>query len=146
MTEQPSTSAPAVRLIFEYEGDTVRLVSQEPVDVDIPRFAPTEQLADHFVETRDAEGGLLARVPVRGGFVQSTEVFPEDHTEEITRVETEARGAFTVVVPDQDDAVRVAVMRAGRARLEEARERGLSPAPDEAEDLELGGFPLERRR
>jgi hypothetical protein len=148
MTEQPSSGAPAVRLIFEYEGDTVRLVSQEPVDVDIPRFTPTEQPADHFVETRNDQGALLARVPVRGGFVQSTEVFPEDHSEAITRVDTEARGAFTVVVPAHDDAVRVAVMRAGRARLDLIRDRGLSPTPEagEPEDLELGDFPLERRR
>ncbi len=45
MTEQPSTTGQAVRLIFEYEGDTVRLVSQQPVDVTIPRFAPAEQFA-----------------------------------------------------------------------------------------------------
>ena len=146
MTEQPTSSPAAVRLIFEYEGDTVRLVSQEPVDVDIPRFTPTEQPADHFVETRNDQGALLARVPVRGSFVQSTEVFPEDHNEAITRIDTAASGAFTVVVPAQDDAVRVAVMRAGSARLDVTRERGLSPAPGDAEDLELGTFPLERRR
>jgi hypothetical protein len=144
--QQPSTGSPAVRLIFEYEGDTVRLVSQVPVDVDIPRFTPTDQLADHFVETRNDRGALLARVPVRGGFVQSAEVFPEDHNEEITRVDTEVRGAFTVVVPAQDEAVRVAVMRAGRARLDLTRDRDLSPVPGEPEDLELGDFPLERRR
>jgi hypothetical protein len=145
MTEQPSSSAAAVRLIFEYEGDTVRLVSQEPVDVDIPRFTPTEQPADHFVETRNDKGALLARVPVWGAFLQSTEVFPEDHNEEITRVDTEARGAFTVVIPAQDEAVRVAVMRAGRRRIDVSRDRGRSPTPGESEDVELGDFPLERR-
>lgn len=147
MTDQePSTGAAAVRLIFEYEGDTVRLVSQQPVDVDIPRFAPTEQPADHFVETRNDRGAMLARVPITSGFVQSTEVFPEDHSEQITRVDTEARGAFTVVVPAQDEAVRVAVMRAGRARLDVTRDRDVSPVPGESDDLELGDFPLERRR
>jgi hypothetical protein len=142
MPEQPA----GIRLIFEYEGDTVRLVSQEPVDVDIPPFTPAEQLADHFVETRNDNGALLARVPVRGAFLQSTEVFPEDHNEEITRVDTEARGAFTVVVPAQDEAVRVAVMRAGARRVDVTRARGLSPTPGESEDLELGDFPLEERR
>lgn len=145
MTEHPSSSAAAVRLIFEYEGDTVRLVSQQPVDVDISRIAPLEQPADHFVETQDDQGAMLARVPVRGAFLQSTEVFPEDHNEEITRVDTEARGAFTVVVPAQDEAVRVAVMRAGRPRIEVSADREVSPAPGESEDVELGGFPLERR-
>jgi hypothetical protein len=146
VTEQPSSSAAAVRLIFEYEGDTVRLVSQEPVDVDIPRFTPSEQPADHFVETRNDEGSSLARVPVRDAFMQSTEVFPEDHNEEITRADIDVRGAFTVVVPAQDEAVRVAVMRAGRHRIDVSRDRGLSPTPGESEDLELGDFPLERPR
>jgi hypothetical protein len=146
MPEQSSSRATGVRLIFEYEGDAVRLVTQEPVDVDIPRFTPAEQPADHFVETRNDRGALLARVPIRGAFLQSAEVFPEDHNEEITRIDTEARGAFTVVVPAQDEAVRVAVMRAGRYRSAVSRDRGLIPAPGESEDLELGDFPLERRR
>lgn len=146
MTEQPSTSGQAVRLIFEYEGDTVRLVSQEPVDVAIPRFAPTEQLAAHFVETRNDAGALLARIPVRGGFVQSTEVFPEDHGEAITRVDTEPSGAFTVVVPAQEEAVQVAVMRARATEVNLRRNRGLAPPPDESADVELGAFPLEQRK
>ncbi|MFE9960582.1 hypothetical protein [Micromonospora sp. NPDC005299] len=145
MSEQPSPGAGAVRLIFEYEGDTVRLVSQEAVDVEIPRFAPTEQQAEHFVETRDDKGNLLSRVPVRGGFVQSTEVFPEDHNEPITRVDTEARGAFTVVVPAPREAVRVAVMRAGRPPVDLSGAPGLTPTPGGSEDVELANFPLERR-
>jgi hypothetical protein len=145
MTEHSSSSAAAVRLIFEYEGDTVRLVSQQPVDVDIPRSAPMGQAADHFVETRDDKGAMLARVPVRGAFVQSAEVFPEDHNEEITRVDTEARGAFTVVVPAQDEAVRVAVMRAGRPRTAAAPDRASAPTAGESEDVELGDFLLESR-
>lgn len=145
MTEQAASSAAAIRLIFEYEGDTVRLVFNEPVDVEIAHFTPTEQPADHFVETRNDEGALLARVPVPGAFVQSMEVFPEDHKEEISRVDTEARGAFTVVVPAQDEAVRVAVMRTGR-RIDAPRDGTFSPTPGESEDLELGDFPLERRR
>ena len=146
MTEQSSTSGQAVRLIFEYEGDTVRLVYQEPVDVAIPRFPPTDQRADHFVETRDDAGALLARIPVRGGFVQSAEVFPEDHSEEITRIDTEASGAFTVVVPAQQEAVQVAVMRAGATEVNLRRKRGLAPPPDESADVELGSFRLEQRR
>src|SRR3954451_21061366 len=141
-----SSSGQAVRLIFEYEGDTVRLVYQEPVDVAIPRFPPTDQRADHFVETRNDAGALLARIPVRGGFVQSAEVFPEDHSEEITRIDTEASGAFTVLVPAQQEAVQVAVMRAGATEVDLRRKRGLAPPPDESADVELGSFRLKQRR
>jgi hypothetical protein len=146
MTEQPTASDAAIRLIFEYEGDTVRLVSQDPVDVDMSRFTPTEQQTDHYVETRSDTGVLLARVPVHGAFVQSAEVFPEDHNEEITRIDTEARGAFTVIVPAQDEAVRVAVVRAGRRRIDVSRDREQSSRSTQSEDLELGSFPLEQRR
>ncbi|MGO4601141.1 hypothetical protein [Terrabacter sp. 2YAF2] len=143
MTEQPPTTSGAVRLIFEYDGDTVRLISQTPVDVDIPRPAPTEEPADHFVESRSVAGTVLARVPVRGAFQQSAEVFPEDHEEAITRVDAAAQGAFTVVVPADDEAVRVAVMRAGRARTD----RDLAPGQGVgADDLELGSFPLHGKR
>ena len=145
MSQQPSFNAPGIRLIFEYEGDTVRLVSQIPVDANIPQFAPTQQSADHFVETRNGRGALLARVPAPSAFLQSTEVFPENHNEPITRIDTEARGAFTVVVPAQDEAERVAVLRAGRSRLNVLRSQELSSTPDELEDVELGDFPLERR-
>ena len=146
MTEQPSTSRGAVRLIFEYDGDTVRLVSQTPVDIDVPDLPPAEESADHFVESRSDAGTVLARVPVRGAFSQSAEVFPENHDEEITRVETAPRGAFTVVVPARDEAVRIAVMRAGRARTDTPRELGSTPAPGDADDLELASFALEQGR
>jgi hypothetical protein len=148
MSEQPSARAAGVRLIFEYEGDTVRLVSQVPVDVDVASFSAAEASSAHFVETRNDQGAVLTRVPVHGAFVQSAEVFPEDHTQEITRVETESRGAFTVLVPAQDGAVRVAVMRVATPRLDVPPGGGQSPSPtpDAAQDVELGTFPLERRR
>ncbi len=138
MTEQPSTSAPAVRLIFEYEGDTVRLVSQDPVDVDIPRFdAPTEHLADHFVETRDAEGALLARVPVRGGFVQSTEVFPEDHASRSPASKRKRAVRSPWWFPTRTTRCEVAVMRAGRAH----GRGGHEPAPASSPARRRGGGP-----
>lgn len=146
MTEQPSASGQVIRLIFEYEGDTVRLVYQQPVDAAIPRFAPADQQADHFVETRNEAGRSLARIPVSGGFVRSAEVFPEDHGEAITRVDTEASGAFTVMVPAHQEAVQVAVLRTGAAEVNLRRTRGLAPPPDESADVELGAFRLEQRR
>ncbi len=68
----------AMRLIFEYEGDQVRLVSQQPVDVAITGFdiARTQRPGWH-VDTRDAAGRTLARVPARDAFSASAEVFPE---------------------------------------------------------------------
>ena len=99
-TVQPTPTL-AMRLIFEYEGDEVRLVSQMPVDLLITGFDISRtQRAGYYVDTRDASGQTLARVPARNVFSTSAEVFPEQPGESITRVEVPTpRGAFTVVVP-----------------------------------------------
>ena len=50
-----SRPRPAVRLIFEYEGDDVRLVAQQPVDVAVPGFDLAQvPHPGHYVETRTA--------------------------------------------------------------------------------------------
>ena len=77
MTDQPPPVAGAVRLIFEYEGDTVRLVYQEPVDVATPRFHD-RQRADHFVETRN-DAGACSRGSGSEAASPERQVFPEDH-------------------------------------------------------------------
>ena len=91
----------SVRLIFEYEGDKVRLVSQQPVDMVVTGFdlPLTEQLAYH-VEARDVNDKTLARVPARNALERSMEVFPEHPGEPIVRHDVPVpKGAFTVVVP-----------------------------------------------
>lgn len=148
MSDQQPPTTNAVRLILEYEGDSVRLVSQQPVDVVISGFdASPEVRAGHFVETRDANGVQLARVPVRGGFTQSTEVFPEDHSQPITRVDVEARGAFTVVVPAPAAAAQVAVVRVNPPVPGAPPTPGAgvtSPVPGAGEETDLATFRLER--
>jgi hypothetical protein len=142
MTETPG-AARAVRLIFEYEGDTVRLVSQQPVDVVISGFdAGDTASAGHFVETRRDDGTRLARVAVRNAFTGSAEVFPEDHSEPIVRVDAPVRGAFTVVVPAAAGAAAVAVVRSAGAGAGAGAPGGPGLAPG-AEDVDLGVFPLE---
>ena len=137
--ERPAPGA--VRLIFEYEDDTVRLVSQQPVDVVISGFdAGDTANAGHFVETRRDDGTRLARVAVRGAaFSGSAEVFPENHAEPIVRVDAPVRGAFTVVVPAGAEAATVAVVRSA-AGGQAPGGPGLAPG---AGDVDLGVFPLE---
>jgi len=91
----------AVRLIFEYEGDRVRLLQEQPVEVaagNLQTAAPDE--AGVFVDVRDASNKTLARVHARGALVGSVEVFPERHDQPIVRADVpQPKGAFTVVVP-----------------------------------------------
>ena len=74
----PAPQTRSMRLIFEYDGDDVRLVMQQPVDLPATDVAASPaQQAGYFVDTRDASGRTLARVAARGAFPDSVEVFPE---------------------------------------------------------------------
>ena len=135
-----STPVRASRLIFEYDGDRVRLVSEHPVEVASAnlQMAGGED-AGTFVDVRDAANRTLARVPAQHAFSTSLEVFPERHDEPITRTDVaQAKGAFTVLVPTPDETdhatiVRVAALPAGA--------RGAGP-----ETTDLVSFPLRRNR
>jgi hypothetical protein len=147
MAEPDATQQPgAVRLIFEYEGDDVRLVSQQRVDVAVPGFdIALVPHPGHFVEVRDSDAAVLSRVPVREALSTSAEVFPEEHGEPIVRVELpERRGAFTVVVPARQTADRVALVEVrpparGAVPLGAA---ATTPLAGEPEVVELASFQL----
>ncbi len=107
-TDRPS----AVRLVFEYDGDDVRLVFQQRVDVAVTGFdIALTSPPGHYVEVRTSEGRALTRVPVRGAFFTCAGVSGEPGTP-LTRVDLERpAGAFTVVVPARDVAARVSLLR-----------------------------------
>jgi hypothetical protein len=138
---------PALRLIFEYDGDEVRLVSQHPVDMVVPGVDLAQvPHPGHYVETRSAEDVPLARVPVREAFATSAEVFPERPGEPITRVDLpQAKGAFTVVVPAGAQAARVALLQVrAPEELKAARAgtRATTPTAGEPEVVEMATFTL----
>ncbi len=145
MTENSPTEsagpARAVRLIFEYDGDEVTLVSQHRVDVAVTGFdLPLARPPGHYVEVRNTDGDVLSGVPARNAFLRTAEVFPEKLGEPITRVDVEKpHGAFTVVVPVPEAADQVAVVRILPAT--EAAARGGAPVPSRPEDLAT--FPLD---
>jgi|SRR6187200_2908342 hypothetical protein len=92
---------PATRLIFEYDGERVRLVQQMPVDISADTLSTAEKDSiGVFVEVRDAANRTLARVPAPEAMSTSIEAFPERHDQRITRSDVaRPTGAFTVVVP-----------------------------------------------
>jgi hypothetical protein len=144
-TIQPTPTL-AMRLIFEYEGDQVRLVSQAPVDLAITGFDLTRtQRAGYYVDTRDAIGTTLTRVPARNVFSTSTEVFPEAPGELISRVEVaHPRGAFTVVVPVPSSADSVSVVGVAPAPAVAAPvlDRSAAPTGGDLATTEIARFPL----
>jgi hypothetical protein len=140
----------AMRLIFEYEGDQVQLVSQMPVDLLITGFDLTRtQRAGYYVDTRDASGQTLARVPARNVFSTSTEVFPEQPGELITRVELPTpRGAFTVIVPAPSGADSVSLVRVAPSAIDAAQPsaRAAGAAGTALATTEIARFALQISR
>ena len=160
LTAQPNVQppAPATRLIFEYDGDTVTLVSQQPVDM-VVTGADLSQVAaaGTYVDARDAANRTLVRVHARGLSEGSAEVFPEKHGEPIVRIDVaRPRGAFTVVLPAHQAAERVSVVRvqatvaprdtALRPQNEAATATaGSTAAPRTLQTTELASFALQRK-
>jgi hypothetical protein len=146
----PSSLSHSVRLIFEYEGDRVHLVSQQLVDIAVNSPDSTEINQQfqpgYYVDTRDATNQTLARIAVHNAFETSVEVFPERHDEPITRIETTLpKGAFTVVVPATDTANHVTLTRVNRGQpnLLPNRSSFRSDESVASEVDDLASFPLE---
>jgi hypothetical protein len=136
----------AMRLIFEYDGDQVRLVSQQPVDLAVTGFdIARSQRPGYYVDARDGHGHTLARVPARGAYSGSLEVFPEQPGEPISRVDVvKPHGAFTVVVPVPDGADHVSVVHVAQPRPDTpgSASRAIGAVPETLEVRELAKFPL----
>src|SRR5262245_2333620 len=77
-SSQPAPTR-AMRLIFEYEGNQVRLVSQQPVEMAITGsdLARVEH-PGYYVDTRDASDRTLARVPARNAFSAASRFSPRN--------------------------------------------------------------------
>ena len=142
-TGQPPSSS--VRLIFEYHGDDVRLISQQPVDMAITGYdLPQEMMPGYHVEVQDADDAVLSRVPVRADLSATREVFPEQPGEPITRVAVpEASGAFTVVVPAPAHADHLALVRVTPAEDTGDSAEAAPFARERMQVTELGRFPLD---
>lgn len=138
--------ADAVRLIFSHDGDELRLVSQQRVDVAIDDGdASPVSHPGYFVELRDQADEMLGRVRAHNAFNTSIEVFPENHGDPITRIQTELpTGAFTVVLPVTEAAKQIAVVHlTPRAAGPQAFAAGpIVAAPPAPEMTEIATFPI----
>ena len=149
MAEQYEPRA-ALRLIFEFDEDGVRLVSEQPVEMAIGEAQSVLReppRSGYYIDTRDAGDLTLSRTRVEGAFAGSMEVFPENPMEPITRVEAARRsGAFTVVVPASDVADHVTLINVAETAGPPdatARPADMAAAP---RVVEVASFRLGRQR
>src|SRR3954454_12720705 len=104
----------AIRLVFEYEGDDVRLVSQARIDKVLPQTDQSVDATSHrgtWSEVRDGDGATLDRRVLVDPMPRDAEVFPEQLGGEISREPLDRpSGVFTLLVPDLEGADHVAVL------------------------------------
>jgi hypothetical protein len=140
-TAEPSEEQPrrgAIRLIFEYEGDEVRLVSQQRVEMYVPPSDDVDGYEEQGLwgEVRRADEVTLYRRLLSEPMPRAVEVFSNDPEQTILRVPTERpSGTFVVVVPDLDEADHLSLTSSGAP--EQADLRGAA--------VEILRIPLGRR-
>ena len=116
MTEPDATEPPtpaAVRFVFAYDGDDLRVVSYRQVDMVVPEIAdPTaaEPAPGLRAELRAADGGILDRRAVPA-VPADVEVFSPDPERTVQRVPVDRpTGVFIVLVPYLPDADHLALL------------------------------------
>lgn len=91
------------RLTFEYDGDQIRLVSEQQVTMIIPPSHPVDQLekeAGFSVVLRDERGQAVYRRVTQSPVVHDVEVFDNDPNRSIRRESNpHPKGTFVVLVP-----------------------------------------------
>jgi hypothetical protein len=104
----------AVRLIFSYEGDDLRLLSRQRVEMVPPPSDPLEGFEAQkgfWLEVRDAQGAVLHRQIMHAPIRRDAEVFSDDAERSIARIPVERpSGAFAVVIPELPEADHVALV------------------------------------
>ena len=102
---QPAQPGPVRRLTFEYDGDQIRLVSEQHVRMIVPPSPPPEQadaLGGFQVLLRDEQDQPVFRLTRTSPIPRDAEVFsPPGAERSIERTPVDRpKGAFVLLVPD----------------------------------------------
>jgi hypothetical protein len=102
---QPARPGPVRRLTFEYDGDQIRLVSEQHVRMIVPPSQPAEQadaLGAFQVLLRDQQDQPVLRFARANPIRRDAEVFsPPGADQSIARVPVDRpKGSFVLLVPD----------------------------------------------
>jgi|SRR5215203_1937653 len=118
----------AERLTFTYEGDEVRLVSRQPVEMIAPltdRLTGYEGEQGFWIEVRNDQEETLHRLVMQDPLRRDVEVFSPDPAQSLVRAPVEkSTGSFSVAIPDLKEADHVALLSSGAPS---AAARGVSP-------------------
>jgi hypothetical protein len=115
----PPDSNKAVRLTFSYDGDDVKLISQQRTEMNVPASDAVKGYGTHkgfWAELRSRGDKTLYRTVMHNPTKNDAEVFPESPSEPISREPAPKRkGVFVVVLPDTDKGQEVILCRSAVA-------------------------------
>jgi hypothetical protein len=114
-----------MRLTFSYQGDQVKLVSQQPVEMTVPPSDPVKDYQEQkgfWAELKGDQDKTLFRRVLHNPTRNDAEVFSDDPEQSISRAPAPKRkGVFTVVVPHTEKGREVTLSRsAGNPDIEAA--------------------------
>lgn len=126
----------AMRLTFSYDGDDVKLLSQQRTEMIVPPSDALKGYAKYkgfWAELRSASDKTLYRSVMHNPTKNDAEIFPESPGEGISRQPAPKRkGVFVVVVPDTDKGEQVILRRSEPATKGPAKGiRALASKPAE---------------
>lgn len=108
-------SPKAMRLTFSYDGDEVKLVSKQSVDMVVPPSDPVKGFAREkgfWAELKGTKDRTLYRHVMHNPTRNDAEVFSDDPEQSVSRVPAPKRkGVFVVVVPETAQGKEVALVR-----------------------------------
>jgi len=112
-------SPKAMRLTFSYNGDEVKLVSQQAVEMTVPPSDPVKGFAKHkgfWAELKGEQDKTLYRHVMHNPTRNDAEVFSDYPEQSVSREPAPKRkGVFVVVVPDTDKGHEVTLSRSAPA-------------------------------
>jgi hypothetical protein len=104
-----------MRLTFSYQGDQVKLVSQEPVEMTVAPSDPLkgyEEQKGFWAELKSEQDKTLFRRVLHNPTRNDAEVFSDDPEQSISRAPAPKRkGVFVVVVPQTEKGREVTLSR-----------------------------------
>lgn len=115
----------AMRLTFSYDGDKVKLISQQAVDMMVPPSDPVkgyQKQKGFWAELKSVQDKTLYRHVMHNPTRNDAEVFSDDRDQSISREPAPKRkGLFVIVVPDIDKGHAVTLSRSSPEKKGPAR-------------------------
>jgi len=109
----------AMRLTFSYDGNDVKLLSQQRTEMIVPPSDAVKGYGTYkgfWAELRSGSDKVLYRTVMHNPTKNDAEVFPESRSGDISREPApKRRGVFVVLVPDTDNGEQVILCRSAPA-------------------------------